>query len=464
MEIQNPNEGRLIADPSNSASSNAGTGYSRTSSTISWIVIVIAVGFVGVLNWRAARSAARTEAVGDIQLLISSRVAVGEARAFAGRTEIVSAIADPLSEHLRSLATDPKSKLQLASVIAELKGSDAALAELDRWSSLMTEPQTKTDLATLRTIYRQGPSAAPLKQREELARHEGWFGNLALSFGQPDSDPLRHQVLELARTTFICTMVFEGCIAFVAFIGLVLLIIAIIFLALGRIHRCYRPAPVRSTAFIESFAIYLGGYVLIGLLARWIAPHSTFLGTVLSIGWIPVAMLWPLLRGISWAGLKGGFGWYTGRGIFHEIGAGLVGYMTGLPIVVLAGIVTLLLTLHSGTSTAHPIIFSDTKGLWPVLELYLLASVFAPLVEETMFRGALFNHLRQWHGWLISALVSSLIFAALHPQGWAAIPVLGSIGFVFAGIREWRGTFIASAAAHAMNNAVAVTVLVIALR
>jgi membrane protease YdiL (CAAX protease family) len=65
---------------------------------------------------------------------------------------------------------------------------------------------------------------------------------------------------------------------------------------------------------------------------------------------------------------------------------------------------------------------------------------------------------------LISGLISSLIFAAVHPQGWTAIPVLGAIGFVLASIREWRGTFIASATAHALNNAVVTTFVILALQ
>jgi membrane protease YdiL (CAAX protease family) len=74
----------------------------------------------------------------------------------------------------------------------------------------------------------------------------------------------------------------------------------------------------------------------------------------------------------------------------------------------------------------------------------------------------LFHHLRSRHGWWVSAVVVSLLFAAIHPQGWAAIPTLGMIAMTFAAIREWRGTIIASAAAHALNNAAVLTVLIIA--
>jgi membrane protease YdiL (CAAX protease family) len=56
----------------------------------------------------------------------------------------------------------------------------------------------------------------------------------------------------------------------------------------------------------------------------------------------------------------------------------------------------------------------------------------------------------------------SILFAAMHPQGWAGVPVLASIAIVLAAIREWRGTILASATAHALNNGFAMTMLVLA--
>jgi hypothetical protein len=256
----------------------------------------------------------------------------------------------------------------------------------------------------------------------------------------------------------------EALIAVVALVGVILMIFTIVYLALGRVHLCYRPAVQKSSAFIESFAIYLGGYLVIAMLIRRFLPNAGFANVAISIGWIPLAMLWPLARGVSWAGLKGAYGWYVASGVVKEAAWGMVGYLAGVPIVIVAAIISTLIASRTHTQAIHPIIFADVRGLWHIVELFLLASVFAPLVEETMFRGAFFNHLRQWHGWLLSALVSSFVFAAMHPQGWADIPVLGAIGLVFAGIREWRGTFIASATAHAVHNGVAITMLVLVLR
>jgi membrane protease YdiL (CAAX protease family) len=81
-----------------------------------------------------------------------------------------------------------------------------------------------------------------------------------------------------------------------------------------------------------------------------------------------------------------------------------------------------------------------------------MACVWAPVVEETFFRGALFGYLRQHMPWAVSGVLAGLLFAIVHPQGLIAVPVLAAIGFNFSAIREWRGSIIASMSAHALNN------------
>jgi membrane protease YdiL (CAAX protease family) len=101
---------------------------------------------------------------------------------------------------------------------------------------------------------------------------------------------------------------------------------------------------------------------------------------------------------------------------------------------------------------------SVLKGnIWHVLALYGLVCVFAPVIEETMFRGALFHHFRRRWGWLISATAIASIFAIIHPQGWVAFPALYAIAMVLAALREWRGSIIAPMAAHALNNFIVLT-------
>lgn len=81
-----------------------------------------------------------------------------------------------------------------------------------------------------------------------------------------------------------------------------------------------------------------------------------------------------------------------------------------------------------------------------------LACIWAPIVEETFFRGVLFGYLRRRLHWSLAGISTAFLFAVIHPQGWIAVPVLATIGFTLSAIREWRGSIIASMAAHSLNN------------
>ena len=109
----------------------------------------------------------------------------------------------------------------------------------------------------------------------------------------------------------------------------------------------------------------------------------------------------------------------------------------------------------------HPIIYEfQEAGFSKIIILFFAACVIAPLAEESIFRGAFYHYLRTRHGVFFSVLVTGLIFAAVHPQGITALPVLCAIGVNLALIREWRGSLIASITAHSLNNGM-VTMLVV---
>jgi membrane protease YdiL (CAAX protease family) len=440
-----------------------GGRYSAPIAIAAWATILACVGCIAYLSWRSSTTPSRIEATEDVQLLMTSRVLVGALHHQAPNNAPAGGMSAQAIAKL-SQSAGAKQQLLLVSVIGELEGKQAAQAALEQSATRLKDTRDRADIATLRTIYSRGPAAVAAEQRTALIAHEGWFGRLALSFGLPDDDPLRAAVLHSATRAAIAGTAFEAVIGLSVLGGLALLITAIVLIATGRLHFCYGRAASQTTAFLESFALYLPGFLIIEVLAQRFLRGPMMLGAMLTLPWILFAAVWPLLRGVSWEGLKGGLGWYRGQGVFREAASGIVGYLAGLPIIAMGALLAYVLASRTKTEMSHPIVFSDLRSSWGIVQIYLLASVFAPLVEETMFRGALFNHLRQWHGWFVSAAVSSFLFAALHPQGWAAIPAIGAIGFVLAGIREWRGTFIASAAAHALNNAVVTTLMILTLR
>src|SRR5262249_21992145 len=109
----------------------------------------------------------------------------------------------------------------------------------------------------------------------------------------------------------------------------------------------------------------------------------------------------------------------------------------------------------------HPVVPFLTHPSWALrLQVLFLAAVAAPIVEETMFRGVLYRHLREasaaWRrsvSVIFSAFVVSFVFAIIHPQGFVAVPLLMALAFGFTLAREWRGSLLAPMVAHGFNNA-----------
>lgn len=155
-------------------------------------------------------------------------------------------------------------------------------------------------------------------------------------------------------------------------------------------------------------------------------------------------------------------GWNTGQGVAREIFAGIVGYIAGIPLLVFAMIVFLIISRFDSTHATHPIEFELTQGGWVRILIIILASIFAPITEELMFRGFFLRHLTRRLPVFLSALLVSLLFAAIHPQGWTAIPLLGTIGMVLALIRIRRDSLLASMAAHSLNNTLLIVLMITA--
>lgn len=94
------------------------------------------------------------------------------------------------------------------------------------------------------------------------------------------------------------------------------------------------------------------------------------------------------------------------------------------------------------------------------------ACFVAPVVEESVFRGLLYRHLREatssarlWVSVLLSAIITSVLFAILHPQGLLAAPGIIGIGLALVFMREWRRSLVPSMVAHGLNNGIMLLLL-----
>jgi len=97
---------------------------------------------------------------------------------------------------------------------------------------------------------------------------------------------------------------------------------------------------------------------------------------------------------------------------------------------------------------------AESFGTVPVQILLIVLA--APISEEVCFRGMLFGGLRTRLPRLAAALVSALIFGALHAlTGLSAVPPLIFFGFVLALLYERTGSIVPGILLHMLNNSVA---------
>lgn len=432
---------------------------------ISWMVILASVAFVTGRYFERSQlpfadTTAPTPPLG--QLMITSRYVVG-AKSIWPAGQNPDAIYKIYLTQVEQYAKTTTDRLRLVPVAGELLGRKEAIRRLEALRGATSGTDLAEDRKDLLTIYAREEAITPT-QRDRLIDRHGWYGMLALSFKQPAADPVRRTVIRQSERTLLAVIGLLTVVVIGFGIGLILMVFAIVWWADRKIVPAYWPSRDDTAAFLEGFALFMAGYVGFGLLLRRMGSRGSSETAHIAAMFIPVvvALLWPRLRGVSGDAWRRGLGWHTGRGLVREILAGWIGYIAGLPILAVGMLISMILIRGAKVDATHPIINEANGTITAAVRIFLLATVWAPLVEESLFRGLLFHHLRSRHRWWISAAIVSVLFAAIHPQGWAGLPVLISIAVILAGIREWRGSIFASAAAHALNNAAVTTMLVIA--
>jgi membrane protease YdiL (CAAX protease family) len=113
-------------------------------------------------------------------------------------------------------------------------------------------------------------------------------------------------------------------------------------------------------------------------------------------------------------------------------------------------------------AVAYVAIFGEPKQediaekLGPVAVQVLLIATIVPICEETCFRGMLFGGLRERMPRFAAALVSGLIFGALHATtGVTAVPPLMIFGVILALLYEKTGSIVPGIILHMLNNSIA---------
>jgi membrane protease YdiL (CAAX protease family) len=469
----------------------------RGHAVAAWVVIVLAVAFMVVMRALEIRlSATSRDAKGDqlanVLMELQAKIALGAAK--DGDT---AAIYPRLTLALNKGAISQRQRFVI--LAGELVGPDEAsqkLRELDELiekeqdrlgpqKPLMSAEQQSVQRA-LHDLYDE-PGEDRHVDRDLLLRQLGWFGRLALAPPDTDNVAARQEVLKPARQVYALFMGGFIALAIGGIAGFACLVTLLVLAMTGRVKSRLRTSPIHHGIYAETFAVWIALFLLLqvgaGSMSRVLPALALVLGLVAFFGSL-LALYWPVMRGVSWADVRLDIGWFGGLKTALEPIVGIGGYFMALPILAAGAMITIVLVLIQNaltperglleptTGPAHPVIQQLTgEAWWPKIMVLILAAVAAPIVEETMFRGVLYRHLRDATGRmgivmsiLVSGLVSAFIFAIIHPQGWVAVPVLMSLALAFVLMREWRGTIVPCMIMHGMSNFIVISSLIFALR
>jgi membrane protease YdiL (CAAX protease family) len=331
---------------------------------------------------------------------------------------------------------------------------------------------------------RWGAPSLSAAERKLLQDELGWFGKLALHPAEDPDPKAREAVLWPAQrfaVVFLAEILGLGLLCLAGFVGLVL---ALIVFLTGTWRGGLRSGTPYGGIYAETFALWMAVFLALNIGVLFVPAGDSHLLVQGLAGFCSLlALVWPRLRGVSWRQVRLDLGWNWGRGPVLEPIMAVAGYAMTLPLLLVGAVVFFILVqlqnwlggkggdfLPLG-QPVHPVVQILAEGnWWGAVQVVLLACLVAPVVEETMFRGVLYRHLREASAsWgralsiLVSGLVTSFIFAVIHPQGLVAVPLLMALAFGFALIREWRGTVIPCMVAHGLHNGLVTVTLILAL-
>ena len=213
---------------------------------------------------------------------------------------------------------------------------------------------------------------------------------------------------------------------------------------------------------LEVLLLFVVGGQLVGAASFLMAQKASIFWPL----WLSLCLLavpfWPLRRGLDRGTLRFALGWYRGTGLLRELGWGILAYWASLPVLALGLGVSVWLSTWSASPPHHPVSDWMTSGDGgQMVATFVLATLWAPWLEETVFRGAFYHYLRGRLGIVGSALVSALVFAALHPQGLAGLPFLMTLALVLALVREWRASIVACMTMHFIHNSITLLLITV---
>lgn len=373
------------------------------------------------------------------------------------------------SDILKSLdhrAATRTQRLRVAIVAGELMGKVEAT---NRLRALQRELGENSDLRVdadyLIQIYDKGRRSVPPAVLDVLVERHGWFGSLAAGFGAMAGDAYRDQAVD-GMDRINLAQVCQGLIHLAFFFAAVTAsLILVARWRRGELESNFGGTVFKPEIYLEMFAAFLLLFLILvwcQVMTLWLTGTASVVALAVEsmLLWLaPICFVWPLLRGVKWVLVAEDLGWHRGEGFLVEVRWGVFMFFASMPVGFIVSLVMAMIAAAVGSDDAEPHVQGfptfqpPLSGSWIPMVLGLLSAVvWAPIVEETLFRGALYRFLRTRIGVVAAVLLSAAVFGAIHPYGGTGLVHVAVLGVLFACLREWRGSLIAPVVAHALHN------------
>lgn len=143
--------------------------------------------------------------------------------------------------------------------------------------------------------------------------------------------------------------------------------------------------------------------------------------------------------------------------------AGVLAWLAALPIMLVAYYISAEYLALSGSSNpviAFVIEVARRENALASLLFYLIVAVFAPVIEEILFRGFLYPYLRRSWGVGLAVLGSSSLFALAHLDPGGFLPLF-CLGCIFAWLVEKTNSVLPAMIAHGLWNGATLTMVLL---
>ena len=138
------------------------------------------------------------------------------------------------------------------------------------------------------------------------------------------------------------------------------------------------------------------------------------------------------------------------------LAGGVILYVGALAIS--AAVVAIVTVIIGHEPSAPQQVESCVSGPWFVLT-GVAAAVLAPIGEETLFRGFIFQGLRTRFALWAAVLLDGFLFGLIHIPFWLIVPSLAAVGCGLAIIYNRRHSLLASMTAHCVFNVIGVVAI-----